>query len=219
MSDPKSVLSPHRRLPWATLLLSSIAVGVFLQPKLAPFLAYDRGRISNGQVWRIMTCHWTHYSASHLFWDLLMFVVLGAVCELRSRTAMLASVALSALLIPAAMWFALPTLNTYRGLSGIDCALFMMAAGNLARTTLDNNEPGPRTQATPVRRVALFRLAAITLTGLLLAKEIVECAISRTVFVNNIGGGFVPVPLAHLVGAAAGMVAGRLPPARGKSRA
>ena len=207
MPDPKFVLTPRQRIPWATLLLGSIAIGVFLQPNLARVLEYDRARIGHGQVWRIITCHWTHYSASHLFWDLLMFVVLGAICELRSRMAMLTAVAFSALLIPAVVWWLLPGLSNYRGLSGIDCALFMMAAASLARTTPDNNEPGPRTHATPVHRVALVRWTAIALTGLLLAKEVVECATRHAVFVDNIGGGFVPVPLAHLVGAAAGMVA------------
>jgi len=55
MPDPKFVLTPRQRIPWATLLLGSIAIGVFLQPNLARVLEYDRARIGHGQVWRIIT--------------------------------------------------------------------------------------------------------------------------------------------------------------------
>ena len=43
-----------------------------------------RRALQAGEIWRLATCHLTHWNAEHLQWDLLMFVVLGAVCELRN---------------------------------------------------------------------------------------------------------------------------------------
>jgi hypothetical protein len=60
-----------------------IAIAVFLSPTLSTVLQFDRAALASGQVWRILTCHWTHWSADHLLWDAVAFAVLAWACVSR----------------------------------------------------------------------------------------------------------------------------------------
>jgi rhomboid family GlyGly-CTERM serine protease len=147
-------------------------------------LELDRAAVARGEVWRLLTCHWTHWTPDHLLWDSLAFLVLAFLCEARvGRGRLLAAVAGSALAVSAAVWF-LPEIETYRGLSGIDSALFVLLAVSLMRE----------------RPLAGLALAAF------LGKSAWEVATGSTLFVD--AASFVPVPLAHLVGGAWGMIVG-----------
>ena len=91
--------------PWASLLLALSAVVLYLTPELASWATFDRTAIASGQLWRLITGHWTHWSAEHLGWDLLVFAVVGGALELRGRRGVfLIGTALSALLISGAVW-------------------------------------------------------------------------------------------------------------------
>ena len=52
-----------------------------------------------GDMWRIATCHFTHFTYEQLAWDALVFLVLGIACARRNRGAfqatLLASVVVS----------------------------------------------------------------------------------------------------------------------------
>ena len=148
--------------PGRLCALALLAIAFFLNPNLASLSEFNRAKVADGQAWRIVSCHWTHYSASHLFWDLLMFVALGAIGESRNRSSMLTVTAVTAILIPAAIWYVLPDLVAYRGLSGIDSALFMLAAAGMSR-----GECCPRPRMT---------FAVNLVVVLFLAKIAVECA-------------------------------------------
>jgi hypothetical protein len=56
-----------------------------LDPQLAVMLEYNRTSIANGEIWRLVTGSIVHWTTDHLFWDLLMFVVLGAAIERRGH--------------------------------------------------------------------------------------------------------------------------------------
>jgi rhomboid family GlyGly-CTERM serine protease len=153
-------------------------------------LELDRAAVARGEVWRLLTGHWTHWTLDHLLWDALTFLLLAALCETRiSRRALLIAVAGSALLISAGVWVALPGLSSYRGLSGIDSALFVLLAVALLR-----RESG-----------AAAALAGVAVL-LFLAKAAWEVGTGSTLFIDA-AGSFVPVPLAHLLGGAWGLVA------------
>jgi len=79
-----------------------------------------------GDAWRIVTCHFTHFTHEQLAWDVLAFLVLGIACERRSRTAFHATLLASAIVIPLAVLAFDPRIETYRGLSGLDSALFAL---------------------------------------------------------------------------------------------
>jgi rhomboid family GlyGly-CTERM serine protease len=184
--------SSSARLPLLTLLLSATALAVWWIPGATTHLQYDRTALASGQLWRMFTCHWTHVSTDHLLWDVGAFALLGSLYECRSRTRLLACIGLSAALIPAAIWFLLPQMQIYRGLSGIDSALFTLLAVDVLRS---ENRPGGRLEVQAAVSVVL---------ALFVAKMMVETLLSRTVFVRSTAD-MVPVPLAHLVGAVAGL--------------
>ncbi|HOX08224.1 MAG TPA: rhombosortase [Planctomycetota bacterium] len=186
------------RLPGASLLLSAAALAVFLVPGAARLLEYDRSALAAGELWRLVTCHWTHWGAEHLIWDMVVFALLGAACEGRSRRRLWLGLALSALLVPAAVWLVIPGMERYRGLSGLDSMLFALLATEVLREKL---AAGRR----------LWALAAAAAALAFAGKIAWELATGTAVFVDSSAAGMVPVPLAHLVGAACGALAGMAP--------
>ena len=132
-----------------------------------------------GPVWRILTCHFTHWTHEQLAWDLLAFVFLGLACERRNRRAYHATLLASALFIPLAVMLFAPRIVAYRGLSGLDSALFALLLAQEFRRN---------------------RIVAVCAVGFA-AKIAFEAMTSSTVFVSNLGAGVVAVPMAHLAGA------------------
>lgn len=183
----------ERPKPWTALVLSALAVALYTSPALTERLAYARGAVAAGEVWRLLTGHFTHWTAEHLLWDLLVFAVLGVLWE---RTAGPRSLGVlvfgSALLISAAVWTAMPEVVLYRGLSGVDCALVTATAVFLLRGALHRREWG------------LSVAFAAVLAGYFL--KVVYESSGGTVFVE--AGGFAAVPMAHLVGGAFGALLG-----------
>ena len=153
---------------------------------------YDRGRIAGGELWRLITGHWTHWTSQHLGWDVLAFAVLLPLCWIASRRRTCWTLASACVLIPAVIFAALPQLVEYRGLSGLDSALFVMLATTLLRREW-NARAWPST--------AVF---AIALVGFAV-KLGFELSTGQAVFVES--NGFVPVPLAHIVGGLCGVAA------------
>lgn len=199
------VVSRAGRLAGAPLLLGLAAAAVFVLPGLAAALEYDRDRIADGELWRLLTCHWTHWSAEHLLLDAAVLVALGLACSLHCARRWLGCVALSAVLIPAVVWLALPDMVCYRGLSGLDAALYALLASSLLG------------QEARAGRWPLALLPMAALLGLA-AKIGYELVAGQAAFVNSAGAGFVPVPEAHAVGGMVGVAFGLLGGARGKTR-
>jgi hypothetical protein len=85
-------------------------------------------------------------------------------------------------------------MQTYRGLSGLDSALYVTAAVTLG-LRLWRHE----------RRLAAAA-ALVSVLGLA-GKVAYELATGAALFVDAAGLGFVPVPLAHATGALAGLLA------------
>ena len=83
MDASKSQASPGvvRRLPVITLLTVSAAVIIAQFPECSPWLVYDRSAILSGQIWRLFTGHWIHFSTSHLIYDSLALGVAGWIIE------------------------------------------------------------------------------------------------------------------------------------------
>ena len=180
-----------RRVPGVSLTLFLVAILVFLWPRLTILFQYDRAAVLGGELWRVLTCQWTHWNFSHVVWDALMFLALGALCEQVRRATFMACVAVSAVLIPIAGAVVLPQMPYYRGLSGLDSALFVLLAVQLIRM----NRSRDRVIAT----------AAATGLGAFALKTVYECVTGSIIFVQP-EFVFTPVPLAHIVGGAIGLV-------------
>ena len=179
-----------RRLPGVSLLLAALALLVYASPSLTNLLEWSD---TTRGAWRLMTCHWTHFSGEHLFWDTLMFAVLGSIAELRSRRGMVLCVGGSALAIGLSVNTGLADLSAYRGLSGVDSALFVLVAVHeLIRGLRSADHP---TVACAIIGLVLFG-----------GKTAFEIVTGGTLFVDVASLGVAPVPVAHAVGGAVGLL-------------
>jgi rhomboid family GlyGly-CTERM serine protease len=172
-----------------------LAVVVHLSPTLASWLQYDRRLLADGQLWRLASCHFAHWNLDHLLWDTVVFAALGFVCERRSRIPFVACMLAAVLLIPLALWLAAPSVVSYRGLSGIDTAMFALLAGSILREKWTEGSWG-----------WFFGCAA--LFGSMAAKIAFECVSGRALFVDAAAAEFSLVPLSHIGGAAVGAICG-----------
>jgi rhomboid family GlyGly-CTERM serine protease len=178
--------------PVLTLALGALAVALHFLPGAGATLAFERDAVAAGELWRLVSGHWIHWSTDHLIWDAGTFVALGLACELRSRKRLAVCIAGASLAISAVVWWGLPGLTHYGGLSGIDCALWALLGAELWR---ELHVAG--------RRVASGLALSV---GLALALKVgFEWWTGGTVFVDNLGTGVAPVPAAHLAGAAIGL--------------
>jgi hypothetical protein len=99
---------------------------------------------------------------------------------------------LSAVLIPVGAWIFYPQVLTYRGLSGLDSALFLLVALDLCSKAIKD------------RQWATVTVVAALLVGFM-AKVLFEMLTGTTVFADS--AFFIPLPLAHLIGAQCGALA------------
>lgn len=175
--------------PAATALLGASSLLVAAWPRLAEAAQLDRALVAR-QPWRILTGHVAHFSGTHLAYDLVVLLALGWVCETRWPARTRASLGLAMLACSAAVLLGAPGLDTYRGLSGLDSALFVLLA---ARLGAERGSP-----ALPV----LAGLALLAKTGYELRTDVALFAGADR---------FVPVPIAHVAGAAVGLLLGLLP--------
>lgn len=173
----------------APMLLAATAILIHLLPTAGSLLEYSRTGIAAGEAWRLLTGHWTHGSLDHLSWDAVVFAVLGCILAKRSLTTFWWTVTGSAVAISLALFAIEPRWETYRGLSGIDAALFAALAVTLWRET----------ERRPERALAA---GALLLLG---AKILFELATGSALFTAAVPGHQV-VPLAHLVGLATGLM-------------
>lgn len=179
------------RFPGASFLLALFAVLIYFIPSGAELLEYRRDALEHGELWRLVTCHFTHYSFEHLAWDVAAFMILGAMCERRNRKGFLLCVILSGLLIPSALWIAKPKLFFYMGLSGLDSALFGLLATGLLLESREKKDLG-------------FGALVLLLMLLFGGKVAYESLQGSALFVNGMKDAVAPVPLAHGLGAAMG---------------
>jgi rhomboid family GlyGly-CTERM serine protease len=200
------VFSAARREGGASLLLTALAIAIaLLPPDIIAKFQFDRAAILSDDVYRLFICHWTHWNLNHLVWDTLTFLCLGIACERRNRPQMICAVLFPTLAVPVILLFFKPDMSSYRGLSAIDSALFALLSLTLLREQLS------RRKWPAVLAIGFF-------IGGFLAKTLIEYTQGAAVFVNNTAAHFVPVPLAHLVGAAAGASLSLFPAERSCAR-
>lgn len=157
-------------------------------PTWAPVFEWQRGLTAN-EPWRLLTGHFTHWSADHLHWDLLVFAIFGALLEMRCRRAFGGIVLLSGLGLGVLLPFLHPAMEAYRGLSGIDCAL----AAAVGAVHLQMRSRGERA----------IGVAILAFVGV---KVALEFNAAGPFFVDSAGAGFVSLPAAHGIGALVGFL-------------
>jgi rhomboid family GlyGly-CTERM serine protease len=178
--------------PLITICLGIVALVLFGGGDWISFLQYDRTAIGAGEVWRVITGHWLHWSFDHFLWCTITFLAIGSICENLSRKGYLATLVAASLIIPLVCWLATPELAYYRGLSGLASAIFMFGAVMMARDACMNRE---------WRKILLPAVAGLGFAG----KVLFEFVTGSLLFVDSTGV-FAPVPLAHLAGGGTGLL-------------
>ena len=178
----------------ATVALGITSVVIYFIPELAKLFELNVSAVIEGQWWRLLTGHVTHWSLDHLVWDLAVFLAVGWACEAQNRRATWLTIASSIVAISVAAVFWLE-LDSYRGLSGVDTALFALFGWSMLANHIVRRE---------FAGTLLFGTALIGM----FAKVAFELTTGQCLFVDPMSSGFVPVPLAHLVGATIGLAFG-----------
>ena len=170
------------RLTSPTLAALLAAGLVFLLPGLQPLLIYDREAILGGEVWRLFTGHWVHFSARHLGFNLVVFGIAGMIVESRHDPRWRWLLVLAPWLIGLGLLGAEPRMSSYGGLSGVATAAVVYVA-------LSGVKERP-----PWRWIWWGTLLLVAL------KMILEWATGQALFVGAGRGQFVSAPLSHLLG-------------------
>jgi rhomboid family GlyGly-CTERM serine protease len=176
-----------------TLLISAFVIIAHFVGDVSGLMAIDFRSLTLADSHRVFTCHVLHWSWNHLIWDLAMFATLGAIAETNMPRRYRWTLILSALLITAGVMLYHPEMETYRGLSGIDTALFGLIVADLL---------GRRLHERDWRSVFWFSALLFVMLG----KMVMETLAGTNLFVTDTS--FMPLPLAHLVGAVTGLLIG-----------
>ena len=177
------------------LTITLICLVLHLAPGIQPLAEFQFGEFRFDRPLALLTCHWLHWSESHLIWDLAVFVGVGALCESSDARSFRRTLLISSIAVPLLVLISGPELQCYRGLSGLDSALFGLLVTRLLRQSARQGD----------RRGTCFY--AVFLVAQFL-KIVAETGAQGNLFVTN--GDFIPVPLAHLVGAVIGSCFGAL---------
>ena len=186
--DKSNPLFPGRRLPILTLLLLGGALAVALLPACAPWLIYDRSAILSGEVWRLFTGHWVHFSIRHLAYDGLTLGIIGWMIETRGLPRFGWFYALAPWAINSILLVFEPRMNFCGGLSGLaTAALVYLALCGLS-------DPAP------------WRWVCAAALLVLAGKTTFELATGRTVLATLDNLPVVVSVASHLAGAATALI-------------
>ncbi len=180
------------RIPIITTALSFLTVVCFTFPQLNAVFELNFHLVESGQWWRLVTGHFTHWSLEHCAWDLLVFCVLSASLEMYSIKTTATLLLLSAFSIGVGMYLQ-NNYDIYRGLSGIDSALFVY----LCLLGIQKASMGERN----LERMCLYGALV-----LFMGKTLIECCGGYTFFVHTMGDHVQTAPFSHILGAICAIV-------------
>lgn len=170
--------------PWITAAYTLLALAVHLLPPWKAGLFYLRESLFAGELWRLWTGHAVHFSSSHLWWNLAVFVPSAAWLERLDPRGGRVFLLVAA---PALSLFLLafdPLLLRYGGLSGLATGTLVL----LATLQLSRRDP---------REPAWFWWGVLAVVA---AKLGTEHFTQAPLLASNMGD-VRTVPLAHLGGA------------------
>lgn len=169
--------------PWITALIVSAGLVVAAMPDLSASLGYDRQAILAGELWRMFTGHWFHFSSSHLIYDLLAMAVVGWICETQKLPRFGQLCLLAPWFISAALLWWEPQMIYFGGLSAVaTTALVYLAFSGLQKCG-------------PWRWICLIALIATA------GKIVFELHTGRMLFVSSGQRSLVVSSTSHIAGA------------------
>jgi rhomboid family GlyGly-CTERM serine protease len=179
----KTTQPVSRRVPLWTLGLLGCGLLAYIMPGWADHLMYDRRAILAGEVWRVVTGNFVHWSASHLLYDSLALGLAGWMIEGWGYPHFWLLCGLSAIWTGIVLLAFQPALQFYGGLSGVAC-------GAIVYLSLQG-----------LRESVAWRLVCGLVFLLVVGKIIVESTTGRLAVATVDGIPFVPAPLSHVAGA------------------
>ena len=175
------------KFPVWTLLVCAVAAAAFFFDPIADALIFDRVAIADGQWWRLFSGNFVHLSAAHFASDVLGLLAVGSIVEVRGARYLGLVYIVAGLAVGLVLYWQLPQLRYFGGLSGIvsAAAAYLCLAGAC--------EKGPRRM--------LFALAL----GLVTLKIALECVLDRSLLAAALPQSVVSLPQSHLAGAGAAL--------------
>ncbi len=174
-----------------TCAAAAIAVAVHALPDLSSALIFDRAAIRSGELWRVFSGSWVHYSTEHLRNNVAAVAACGLMLGRRGPGLSLALLPLSSLAIGAGVFALRRDVERFAGLSGIACGLATYAA------------------VSGVSRGGRQAFASWSLLAAVIGKILFELATGSSIFAGAAAPDEHPVlALSHLLGASAGVATG-----------
>ncbi|MDX1515799.1 MAG: rhombosortase [Woeseiaceae bacterium] len=124
----KAVSMPNAPAGWAVpIAVAALALGAAAGGRaLRSALQYERAGIADGELWRLVSAHVVHLGGAHLALNLggllLVWLLVGSALTSPQWLLVLAG---SMLAIDAGLWWLMPGLDWYVGLSGVLHGLLM----------------------------------------------------------------------------------------------
>ncbi len=185
MAWPESLTS---KLPVVTLFIVVISLITYGWPYLSELLVYDREAIFKGELWRIITAPFVHFSMSHLCWNVLVFGAAGWAIETQNSRGFWIVCGFSSLSAGLILLWAMPELIRYGGLSGL-------ATGAVAYLCLYK-----------LMTTGKDKFIWLTILILIGAKIIIEVTAANPIFVQT-DTLFHVLPAAHFLGCIGAIIA------------
>ncbi|GAB5559268.1 MAG: hypothetical protein SynsKO_09150 [Synoicihabitans sp.] len=129
--------------PWLSVSVFSLpALLVSLWPNCHGFLCFDRSAILQGQLWRLWTGHWVHFSSSHLWWNMAAMVVAAAWLEASRPGLLLRFTAVAAPLLSLGLLGFETNMTIYGGLSGVGTGVITLLGIRLIQSPRSDRHIG-----------------------------------------------------------------------------
>ncbi|MGP0628921.1 rhomboid family intramembrane serine protease [Nitrospina sp. 32_T5] len=112
------------KIPAWTCGITVASLAVYFTPSLESLFIYDRNAVFSGELWRIVSCYLVHYSPSHLFYNSIVFLIVGVLIEQRDHSFLGAL----CLVVDASRWappFTMGTESPMRGEKRRDLKAFL----------------------------------------------------------------------------------------------
>ena len=178
MLIPKMIRTGHRHR--ASFAFAALALLVFFFPGASEIFQLNRNALDGWNIWKAFGGHFSHWNFDHLLWDLITFLAFGIYCERQSLGRFLATLGISAAAVSLTFILFEPSLTYYRGLSGIDSALFGLALTEIS-----------------ILGTAGKRIAFAATLGFL-GKTAFELTTGNPLFVSSSATTFTVLPSAHI---------------------
>jgi rhomboid family GlyGly-CTERM serine protease len=181
----------ERRAPVVIACLVAASVAASAVPGAAEILEFDRSGLTRTPLWRAATAQLVHWSVGMAAIDLAVVAIAGACLELRSRRIACWTLAFAIVLVGVTVLYAIPSLERYRGSSGIAAAVVAALLVDVVRR-----------ERSPVRRVLAAGIGVA-----FVAKFAWELATGSAIPIGHLPPGIAVAPQVHVAGAIAGIAA------------